>query len=204
LETAGVQGKKPPAPGTVEAVEQKDYLIGPCDYHYLKLPYSSGTVVETLPSPFFPAVKGVLVNRTKPWEEGFAQDDEQWLVYPGELYGSREARIGVIPLDHYASFTFGAEFLLPFVQFLARCEGALSEREKWLYALGELVKKDKSCFTLILRDRQPAKCLRGEGDIRKDYVRKLEERCRKGETKRLAEEFAKERQKRKSRAEVEV
>lgn len=193
-------------PETVEAVEQNDYQIGPCDYHYLKLPYPSGTVVETLPSPFFPEVKGVLVNRREPWEEGFAQDDEQWLVYPDERHGSQDAGIGAIPLDHYASFTFGADFLLPFVQFLIRSEGALSEREKWLYELGELVKKDKSCFALILRDRQPKKCLGlgGKADIRRDYVRELEERCRKGETKRLAEELAKEKQERKSRKEAEI
>lgn len=177
-------------PETVEAVEKGEYQIGPSDYHYLKLPYPSGTVVETIPSPFFPAIKGVLVDRIEPWEEGFAQDDEQWLIYPEPPHGSRDAGIGAILLDHYASLTFGEEFVLPFVQFFRRYEGALLESEQWLHALGELIRKDKSCFALLLRDRRPEKCPGEEADIRRDYVRELEERCRNRETKRLAEELA--------------
>ncbi len=50
-------------PETAEAVERGDYRIGPRDYHYLKLPYPSGTLVETIPSPFFPAIKGVMGGR---------------------------------------------------------------------------------------------------------------------------------------------
>ena len=175
-------------PETMEAVKRNDYRIGPGDYHYLKLPYPSGTVVESIASPFFPAIKGVMVNRIEPWEEGFAQDDEQWLAYPDRLHESRDAGIGVIPLDNYASLTFGADFVLPFVQFFKRCEGLLSENEKWLYELGELVRKDKSCFALILRDRQPGKCLARETDRPRAYVRKLEERLRRGETEMLARE----------------
>lgn len=188
-------------PETAEAVEQGDYGIGPCDDHYLKLPYPSGTVVETLPSPFFPAIKGVLVSRTEPWEEGFARDDEQWIVYPDKRHESRDAGIGAIPLDHYASLTFGSEFVLPFVQILKKSEGELAKDERWLGELAELIREDKSCFALILRDRQPGKCLGGKADIRRDYVRKLEERCRQGETKRLAEELAREKQKRKAEKE---
>lgn len=175
-------------PETDEAEERGDYRIGPGDYHYLKLPYPSGTLVETMASPFFPAIKGVLVNRAEPWEEEFVREDEQWLVYGDFLHESRDNGIGVIPLNHYASLTFGADFVLPFVQFFKRYDGMLSESERWLGELGELVRKDKSCFALILRDRQPGKQPKGEADRPREYVRELEKRLRQGETKRLAGE----------------
>ncbi len=173
-------------PETAEAKERGDYRIGPCDYHYLRLPYPSGTLVETMASPFFPAIKGVLVNRAESWEEEFDQNDEQWLVYRDTLHESQDAGIGVILLNHYASFAFGADFILPFIQFFKRYDGTLSESERWLGELGELLRKDKSCFALILRDRQPGKQPEGEADRPRAYVRKLEKRLRQGETKRLA------------------
>lgn len=67
-------------------------------------------------------------------------------------------------LTPHTDVAFGADFLLPFVQFLTRSEGTLAEREKWLHDLGE------------------------EPDCPRDYVRKLEERLRQGERERLAEE----------------
>ena len=85
-------------PETDEAGERGDYRIGPCDYHYLRLPYPSGTLVETMASPFFPAIKGVLVNRVEPWEEGFVREADQWLVYGDSLHGNQGNGIGVIPL----------------------------------------------------------------------------------------------------------
>ena len=48
------------------------------------------------------------------------------------------------------------------------------------------MRKDKSCFALILRDRQPGKQPEGEADRPRAYVRELEKRLRQGETKRLA------------------
>ena len=89
-------------------------------------------------SPFFPAIKGVLVNRAESWEEEFDQTDEQWLVYRDTLHESQDAGIGVILLNHYASFAFGADFILPFIQFFKRYDGTLSESERWLGELGEL------------------------------------------------------------------
>lgn len=175
-------------PETDEAEERGDYRIGPGDYHYLKLPYPSGTLVETMASPFFPVIKGVLVNQVEPWEEGFVREADQWLVYGDSLNGSQGNGIGVIPLNHYASFNFGADFILPFVQFLKKYGGTLSESERWLGELGELVRKDKSCFALILRDRQPGKQPKGETDRPREYVRELEKRLRQGETKTLARE----------------
>lgn len=50
------------------------------------------------------------------------------------------------------------------------------------------MRKDKSCFALILRDRQPGKRPKGETDRPREYVRELEKRLRQGETKRLARE----------------
>lgn len=175
-------------PETAEAEAWGDYRIGPCDYHYLRLPYPSGTLVETMASPFFPAIKGVLVNRAEPWEEEFDREDEQWLVYRDTLHESQDAGIGVILLDHYASLTFGADFVLPFVQFLKKYDGTLSESERWLGELGELLRKDKGCFALVLRDRQPGKQPKGEADRPRAYVRELEKRLGQGETKRLARE----------------
>ena len=175
-------------PETAEAEERGDYRIGPCDYHYLRLPYPSGTLVETMASPFFPAIKGVLVNRAEPWEEEFDREDEQWLVYRDTLHESQDAGIGVILLNHYASFAFGADFILPFIQFFKRYDGTLSESERWLGELGELLRKDKSCFALLLRDRQPGKRPKGESDRPRAYVRELEKRLRQEKTKRLARE----------------
>ena len=129
-----------------------------------------------------------MVNQVEPWEEGFVREADQWLVYGDSLHGSQGNGIGVIPLNHYASFTFGADFILPFVQFLKRYGGTLAESERWLGELGELVRKDKSCFALILRDRQPGKQPKGEADRPREYVRELEKRLRQGETKTLARE----------------
>lgn len=47
-------------PETDEAEERGDYRIGPGDYHYLKLPYPSGTLVETMASPLFSGHKGCI------------------------------------------------------------------------------------------------------------------------------------------------
>lgn len=137
--------------------QEKSYWIGTRDDSYMRLPYSTGTVVETVNTPFFPPVKGVVFNQKEPWEEGFGEDDVQWLLYADFLHGGNKTGIGVIKLDHVASFTFGAEYLLPFVQFLRRHEGETGEREKWLEDLGELLKKDKRYFGMILKDNMPMK-----------------------------------------------
>lgn len=163
-------------PETAEAVTRGDYWFGPMDYHYMRLPYPSGTVVETVSSPFFPSVKGVVVSRAEPWEGEFLKEDEQWLVYPDGLHGSRSVGIGVVPLNDYTSITFGGEFVLPFVQFLRRQEGKLSESEEWLKDLGALIRRDKSCFAMILKDGQPG-VRSGANEARKRYVKDSWERC---------------------------
>lgn len=165
-------------PETAEAAARGDYWLGPMDYHYMRLPYPSGTVVETVSTPFFPTIRGVVVSRAEPWEEEFLKDDEQWLVYPDDLHGSRSVGIGVTPLNNYTSITFGGEFVLPFVQFLRRQEGKLSESEEWLGELGELIHRDKSCLAWILRDRQPGN-VEELYDKRRKYVKELGEMCGK-------------------------
>ena len=155
--------------------QENDYWIGSRDDSYMRLPYPTGTVVETVDTPFFQPVKGVVFNQKEPWEEGFGEDDEQWLLYADFLHGGNRTGIGAIKLDHYASITFGADFLLPFVQFLRRHEGETEEREKWLEDLGELLKKDKRYFGMILRDHRPTKTP-GINERCREYVKKLSER----------------------------
>ena len=165
-------------PETAEAAAGSDYWFGPMDYHYMSLPYPSGTVVETISTPFFPSIRGMVVSRVEPGEGEFLRGEEQWLVYPDGFYESRSMGIGVTPLNDYTSITFGGEFVLPFVQFLRRQEGKLPKSEEWLGELGELIRRDKSCLAEILRDRQPGN-VQEVYDKRREYVRKLQERCEK-------------------------
>ena len=163
-------------PETAEAVTRSDYWFGPMNYHYMRLPYSSGTVVETISSPFFPSVKGVVVSRAEPWEGEFLKEDEQWLLYPADLYRRQSGGIGVTPLNNYTSILFGGEFVLPFIQFLKRKEGTFSESERWLKDLGALIRRDKSCLAMILKDGQPG-VRSGVNEDRQRYVEELWERC---------------------------
>ena len=165
-------------PETSEAIRKNDYWFGPMDYHYMRLPFASGTVVETVDSPFFPSVKGVIVNKAEPWEKEFEQNGEQWLLYPDGLYKNRCRGIGAVLLGDYTSITFGEEFVLPFIQFLRRYNGTFSESEKWIEELGKLVGEDKRCFGLILKDRQLGDKSRPYETCR-NYVYELRERCGK-------------------------
>lgn len=128
--------------------------FGTVDSHYIKLPYASGTLVEVTENPFFPSFKGILVNEAKPWEEGFGSVG-QWLLYSDFLHAGSPTGIGAIALDDYASITFGADFLLPFRQFLRRCERELPGEERWLSELGRLVGEDKGCVSRIMEDLRP-------------------------------------------------
>lgn len=143
------------------------------DYHYIKLPYGSGTLVELAENPFFPSLKGVLVNETEPWEKGFDRAD-QWLLYPDYLHGGSYTGIGVITLDDYASITFGADFLLPFRQFLRKCEGGLPKEARWLSRLSRLVEEDKGgVVSRIMKDSRP-KGSPGPYERARRYVEELE------------------------------
>ena len=162
-------------PEKPQVLEKNDYWIGPGDYSYVKLPYPTGTIVETVESPFFQPVKGVVVNRKEPWEEGFADEEEQWLLYADIRHGGSRTGIGAIKLDDYASITFGADFLFPFRQFLRRREGGLEKQEQWLAALGDLLRKDKRCFGQILKDQMPQKTA-GVNEKCQAYVDNLSKR----------------------------
>lgn len=155
-------------------------VFGAHDDHYSKLPYGSGTLVEMTENPFFPSMKGILVNEeAEPWEEGFDLAD-QWLLYPDFLHGGSTVGIGIIKLDDYASITFGADILLPFRQFLRGFEGTLSKEETWLLELGELVRKNKAWVSWIMRDSQPK---RSPSVYEKceNYVRELVRRAEGGD-----------------------
>lgn len=125
--------------------------LGDSESPYIRLPYATGTVLSMAENPFFPPLMGVLVNEREPWEEGFGFEDDQWLLYPD----FRQKEIGAVRLDDYASLVFGADFLLPFRQFLRRQEGALDEGDQWLAKLGELVSGHKECVAWILQARAP-------------------------------------------------
>lgn len=146
--------------------------FGTGDYRYIKLPYGSGTLVELAKNPFFPSLKGVLVNEAEPWEEAFGRAD-QWLLHPDYTHGGSSTGIDITRLDDYASITFGADFLLPFRQFLRRCEGKLPKEEQWLSRLGRLVEEDKGCVSRIIEDARP-KGSPGPYEKARRYVEKLE------------------------------
>ncbi len=162
-------------------IQRPDYQIAPPDYSYMKLPYPTGTIVKTADSPFFQTVVGIVVNRKEPWEAEFTEDDEQWLLYPDFLHGGNRTGIGVTKLDDYASITFGADFLLPFRQFVWRYEGEMGENETWLVDLAELVRKDKRYFGMIWRDMMP-KNTPGLYEKCRDYVEELLKGGRKQQT----------------------
>ncbi len=96
-------------------------------------------------------------------------------MYPDFLHDGNRTGIGVIKLDDYASIAFGADFLLPFRQFLRRCEGGMEKHEMWLAALSDLVREDKRCFALILRDQMPGKTA-GVYEKCEAYVERLSKR----------------------------
>ena len=150
--------------------------FGPGDYQYIKVPYASGALVELTENPFFPSMKGVLVNEAEPWEENFDRAD-QWLLYPDFLHSGSYTGIGAIPLDDYASLTFGADFLLPFRQFLRRCKGELSREERWISRLGRLVEEDKAYVSRIMKDSRP-KGSPGRYERAQRYVESLAEGLR--------------------------
>ena len=96
-------------------------------------------------------------------------------MYQDFLHGGNRTGIGVIKLDDYASITFGADFLLPFRQFLRRCEGGMEKQERWFAALGDLVRKDRRYFGLILKDQMPGKNV-GVYEKCEAYVERLSKR----------------------------
>ena len=143
------------------------------EYHYLKIPYPSGTIVATEENPFFPPLKGVIVNSIEPDEVGFSDSPyNQWMVYPDFWHIDRTNGIGIVNLrDDCVPFSSNPDFMLSYKHFISRYDGELTEKEIWLSELSELVKIDKGCVRVMLSDRQPRN---GNLDQRRcTYVREL-------------------------------
>lgn len=122
-----------------------------------KIPYPSGTIVTVEKNPFFPSVKGVLVNTVEPDEAGFTGDRySQWLLCAEPTYTERTHGIGVLNLlDDYVPFPCSVELELPYKQYISVYRGKLKDTETWLAELSELVQSDRSCLKTILHDRRP-------------------------------------------------
>lgn len=150
------------------------------EYHYLKIPYHSGTIITVEENSFFPPLKGVVVNGIEPDEVGFSDSRyNQWLVYPDFWNIDRTNGIGIVNLrDDYVPFSSNPDFLLSYKHFIKRYDGELTEKETWLSEFSELVKTDKDCIRTMLSDRQPRN---GNLDQRRcAYVRELMTRTKQG------------------------
>lgn len=145
-----------------------------------KLPYSSGTIVEVENTPFFPSIKGVLVNSMEPDEEGFADDrHNQWLIFSEQLYREQTHGINLSSLaDSYVPFPCSEDLMgLPYQQYISIFEGELKENEAWIAELSKLIRSNKNCFDTILHDREPKSVSPMEQDGKRlSYIRELVER----------------------------
>lgn len=142
----------------------------------IKIPYSSGTIVSILKNPFFPSMKGILVNTAEPDEENFADDPcNQWLLYPTMAHMDQTHGIGAANLrDDYVPFENSPDFIFPYKQFIEMYQGSLNEDEIWLSELSGLIKANKGCIRKILHDREPKNSGRiSANEERLNYVRKL-------------------------------
>jgi len=126
-------------------------------FHYLNLPYRSGTMIASAGTPFLPPIKGILVNHTEPEESGFAENEyNQWLICPQIRAQGATNGIGIINLtDYYNPFSDEGDCNLPYKQFFTAYEGELDEQEQWLAELSRMVCEDKSVMDKMLTDRQP-------------------------------------------------
>lgn len=158
---------------------QDDKSVVSSDMGYfdvIKIPYPSGTIVSILENPFFPSMKGILVNVIEPDEENFADDPCcQWMIYPTSAHMDQTHGIGIVNLrDDYIPFKSSPDFIFPYKQFVEVYKGKLSEHEIWLSELSHLIKANKGCIGEILLDREPKNSRRISADAeRLNYVRKL-------------------------------
>ena len=127
------------------------------DFHYLKLPYRSGTIIAGTASPFLPPVKGILFNHAELEESGFAENEyNQWLVCSQIRAQEATNGIGIINLtDYYNPFSDECDCNLSYKQLFTPCQGELDEGEEWLTELSKMVREDKSVMDKMLADRQP-------------------------------------------------
>lgn len=148
-------------------------VVATGDYHYLKIPYPSGTIVTIEENPFLPPLKGVIVNSIEPDETGFLDSlYNQWMIYPDLRHIDQTNGIGIVCLsDDHVPFPCDLDFMLSYKQFIRRYDGELSEKETWLREVSELVKVDKGCIRTMLSDRRSR---RSDVDQRRHaYLRNL-------------------------------
>ena len=151
--------------------------IGNENLNYLKVPYSSGTIISITGSPFFSPLKGLLVNTTEPEDDSFLDDPyNQWLIYPSLVYTSHAHGIGIANLGNdYLPFQKNQDFRIPYKQFIDINEEELNKNELWLLELSMLIKSNKNYFNTFLHDRKPKSGAHMDED-RLRYIRKLAEK----------------------------
>ena len=155
--------------------------IGMGEFHYMKIPYSSGTIIEIENNPFMQPLKGVLVNAVEPDEGGFADHaDGQCVIYPEFRHITQTNGIGIAVLrDDYIPFPSNPDLVLPYKQFIRRFDGELQEKESWLGELSDLIRTDKSSLKTILADRRPKETIDPD-KLRMQYVKELAIRTKQG------------------------
>ena len=131
-----------------------------------KIPYPSGSIVTVRENPFFPSIKGVLVNTVELDRMDFAVSQyNQWMLCAERTYTEQTHGIDVINLsDDYVPFPCSEELELPYKQYISVYKGKLKDAETWLVELSELIQSDKGCIKTILRDREPDSLRRMEYD----------------------------------------
>ena len=126
-----------------KGAERRD-TIGMTDSSYMRLGFSSGTLIEMRENPFFTPVKGVILNKIEPGEEVFlGEERNQWLLCIGQI-----GQIQAVAMedDHFLSAYFGSDISLPFRQFFRPCGGGSSDQESRLDEMSRMIKKDKKRF----------------------------------------------------------
>ena len=155
--------------------------VGIGDFHYMRIPYFSGTIIEIEKNPFLQPLKGVLVNAVEPNEDDFTDCvDGQCMIYPEYQRITQTNGIGIVILrDDYVPFQNNPDLVLPYKQFIRRFDGELQEKEGWLGELSELIKTNKSCLRTMLSDRKPKETIDPDM-LRKQYVKELAVRTKQG------------------------
>lgn len=144
------------------------------DFHYMKLPYQSGSIIASADISFLPPIKGILVNHAEPEESGFMENEyNQWLICPQIRARDEVNGIGIINLtDYYNPFSDECDCNLPYKQLFTVYKSELDEQEQWLAELSRIVCEDKSVMAKMLTDRQP-KTIDNLSKRRLAYVKSL-------------------------------
>lgn len=144
------------------------------DDHFLRIPYTSGTIVEIKDNPYSLPMKGILANEDEiDQERSDSSPSGQWLIYPDHRNVEQTGGIGVIRLDADSPLLFGFGILPPSRQFFSRYEGELDERDAWLLELSRVIRQEPSVLEKILSCRQPGIRSFDKNHHRLEYVRGL-------------------------------